>query len=246
MHSSLEFKYHVKMKKLIYQTWILLLFISSGISAQGFIKPVDFPWSRECRLTLNNGEQHRGVIQTAVFSGGSVRSLTVKLDQGEVLKFNAEDVNKLMIKFGELAKIETVMESTTSLQELVNTDFNEIIEREYIIYEQALLPKKKDKFALLQLLNPGFDGRMKVYENPTGQETGTLSVGDVTITGGRESSYLVVKDGKKSMKVKKGKYKKAFPALFGDCEEMMKMYKGQKVKFEHMAYHVLHYDIVCR
>jgi hypothetical protein len=235
-----------KMKKQIYTAWAFLLIISSGASAQGFIKPVDFPWSRDCRLTLNNGEQLRGVIQTAVFSGGSVRSFTVKLDQGEVQKYKAEDVKKLMIRFGDLAKIETIMESTTSIQELVETDFNEIIEREYLIYEQALLPKKKDKFALLQLLNPGFDGRIKVYENPTGQETGTMSVGDVTVTGGRESSYLVVKDGKKSMKVKKGKYKKAFPVLFGDCEEMMKMYRGQKVKFENMAYHVLHYEVVCK
>ena len=234
------------MKKLINISVLLLLLSSFGVSGQGFIKPVTIPWSRECHLTLNHGKQLRGVIRTAVFVGGSVRSLSVKLEDGTVQKYKAEDVKRLMIKFGELAKIETMMESTISIQELIETDFNEIIEREYIIYEQALLPKKKDKYALLQLLNPGFDNSIKVYENPSGQESGTMSVGDVTITGGRKISYLVVKDGEKSMKVKKGKYRKYFPVLFGDCEELMKLYGGQKVDFFDMATHVLYYDVVCK
>ena len=234
------------MKKLICSSVCMLLLCSIQLSGQGFIKAVDNPWSQECHVTLNNGEEYKGKLSTAVFSGGSIRSLTVKHEDGTKHKYKAEDVKRLLIRLGELAKIETIMESTTSIQELVNLDFNEIIEREYIIFEQALLPKKKDKYALLQLLNPGFDNRIKVYENPTGQETGTMSVGDVTVTGGMEKSYLVVKDGEKSMKVKKGKYNKNFQTLFGDCEEMMKMYVDQKVKFNHMAYHVLHYDIICK
>ena len=234
------------MKKLICSSVCMLLLCSIQLSGQGFIKAVENPWSQECRVTLNNGEEYKGKLSTAFFSGGSVRSLTVKHEDGTKHKYKAKDVKRLLIRFGELAKIETIMESTTSIQELVNLDFNEIIEREYIIFEQALLPKKKDKYALLQLLNPGFDNRIKVYENPTGQETGTMSVGDVTVTGGMEKSYLVVKDGEKSMKVKKGKYNKNFQTLFGDCEEMMKMYVDQKVKFKHMAYHVLHYDVICK
>jgi hypothetical protein len=37
-----------------------------------------------------------------------------------------------------------------------------------------------------------------------------MSVGDVAVTGGKEKSYLVVKDAKESVKVKKGSYKKSF------------------------------------
>jgi hypothetical protein len=234
------------MKKLICSSVCIFLLCSIQLSGQGFIKAVDNPWSQECYVTLNNNEEYKGKLSSAVFSGGSVRSLTVKHEDGMKHKYKAEDVKRLLIRFGELAKIETIMESTTSIQELVNLDFNEIIEREYIIFEQALLPKKKDKYALLQLVNPGFDNRISVYENPTGQETGTMSVGDVTVSGGMERSYLVVKDGEKSMKVKKGKYKKNFQSMFGDCDEMMKMYVGQKVKFKNMAYHVLHYDVICK
>jgi hypothetical protein len=234
------------MKKLICTSLSMFLLCSIQLSGQGFIKAVDNPWSQECYVTLNNGEEYKGKLSSAFFSGGSVRSLTVKKEDGTKHKYNAEDVKRLLIRFGDLAKIETIMDGTTSIQELVELDFNEIIQREYIIFEQALLPKKKNKYALLQLLNPGFDNRIKVYENPTGQETGTMSVGDVAVTGGKKKSYLVVKDGEKSVKVKKGSYKKAFSLLFGDCEEMMKMYGDQKVKFNDMAYHVVHYDIICK
>lgn len=234
------------MKKLICAALSMFLLCSFQLSGQGFIKPVTNPWSQECYVTLNNGEEFRGKLSSAVFSGGSVRSLTVEHEDGIKHKYKAEDVKRLLIRFGELAKIETIMDGTTSIQEMVELDFNEIIQREYIIFEQALLPKKKNKYALLQLLNPGFDNRIKVYENPTGQETGTMTVGDVAVTGGKEKSYLVVKDGKKSVKVKKGSYNKGFSLLFADCEEMMKMYGQRKVKFNDMVYHVLHYDIVCK
>jgi hypothetical protein len=233
-------------KKSIYLVLSVFLCSNFQVSGQAFIKPVTNPWSTDCYVTLNDGEEFRCELRSAVFTGGSVRSLSIIREDGTKQKYRAEDVKRMLIKFGDLAKIETIMESTTSIQELLDLNFNEIVEREYIIYEQALLPKKKDKYALLQLLNPGFDNRIKVYENPTGQESGTMTVGDVTVTGGRETSFLVVKDGEKSVKVKKGSYKKSFPILFGDCEEIMKIYGLGKVKFYDMAHHVLYYDIICK
>ena len=157
------------MKKLICATLFLFLSNVFQLFGQGFIKAVENPWSQECYVTLNNGEEYKGKLSIAVFSGGSVRSLAVKHEDGTKHKYKAEDVKRLLIRFGELAKIETIMEGTTSIQELVELDFNEIIQREYIIFEQALLPKKKNKYALLQLVNPGFDNRIRVYENSTGQ-----------------------------------------------------------------------------
>jgi hypothetical protein len=231
-------------KKLIYA--VLFLLSVFQLYGQGFIQPVTNPWSKECYVTLNNGEEFRCELRVTVYSGGSIRSISVTHEDGAKQKYEADDVKLLLIRLSDLAKVDMIMESTSSIQELVEMDFNEIINREFVIFEQALLPKKKEKYALLQLLNPGFDNRIKVYQNPTGQETGTMSVGDVTVTGGKEKSYLVVKDGEKSVKVKKGSYKKSFSKLFGDCEEMMKMYGQRKVKFNDMAYHVLHYDVICK
>lgn len=232
------------MKKTMSISLFLCLYALGGIFAQQFIEPVENPVSKECYLTLKNGVETKCELKTAVFSNG-MKSITIVDENGEKIKHKAVEVEKLRIKMSTLAKIGTIVTGSESITEAANLDVNEIIEREFIIYEQALLPKKKDKYALLQLLNPGFDDRIKVYDDPMGQESG-LSVGGMKVTGGEAKSFLVVKDGEKSMKIKKGSYKKDFSLLFGDCTEMLKILSDEKIKFQDMALHVLYYDLNCK
>lgn len=137
-----------------------------------------------------------------------------------------------------------IAESTESIKKIIKTDFKEIIEREYIIYEQALLPKKKDKYRLLQLLNPGFDHRIKVFQDPNAKETAGIKIGGAKLVGGEDKSFLVVKDGAKSEKITKGKYKKQFQILFGDCD-LASVMDNSKMKFKNFAAHVFVYDQIC-
>jgi len=221
------------------------MYALGGLFAQQFIEPVENPMSKECYLTLKNGVETKCELRTYVFSNG-LKSMTIVDDNGTKSKYKAEEVEKLRIKMTTLAKIGTIADGAESLTDAADLDVTEIIEREFIIYEQALLPKKKDKYALLQLLNPGFDDRIKVYDNPMGQESGGLAVGGVQVTGGKDISYLVVKDGDKSMKIKKGSYKKDFSKLFGDCTEMLKVLSDEKIHFQDMALHVLYYNLNCK
>jgi hypothetical protein len=232
------------MKKTMFISLFLCLFVLSGVFAQQFIEPVGNPMSKECYLTLKNGAETKCEFKSANISNG-MKSMTIVDENGVKIKYKAEEVEKLRIKMSTLAKIGTIIEGSESITAVAKLDVNEIIEREFIIYEQALLPKKKDKYALLQLLNPGFDGRIKVYENPMGGESG-LSVGGIKVTGGEEKSFLVVKDGDKSMKIKKGSYKKDFSMLFGDCTEMLKILSDEKIHFQDMALHVLYYNLNCK
>ena len=41
--------------------------------------------------------------------------------------------------------------------------FEDIVEREYLYYERVEMPKHDIMYRLAQLLNPGFDGKIKVY-----------------------------------------------------------------------------------
>ena len=232
------------MKKTMSISLFLCLFALGGVFAQQFIEPVANPVSKECYLTLKNGVETKCEFKSASMSNG-IKSMTIVDENGVKIKYKAEEVEKLKIKMSTWAKIGTIAEGSESITAVAKLDVNEIIEREFIIYEQALLPKKKDKYALLQLLNPGFDGRIKVYENPMGGESG-LSVGGIKVTGGEEKSFLVVKDGDKSMKIKKGSYKKDFSMLFGDCTEMLKILSDEKIHFQDMALHVLYYNLNCK
>lgn len=219
-----------------------LLFFSASVSAQTFISAVsEFQPSNECIMTLLDGTVVEGKFGSAFINNGYLSSITVKGADGSKHKHKAETVQELKVKMGFLAKMDAANEGSSSLSEAFKTDYKEIINREYIIYRQALLPKKKDKFRLMQLVNPGFDSRVQVFDDPGGKESGGIA----GITGGKEKSYLVVVDGKKSVKVKKGDYKKQFGNIYQNCPELVEVIGDRKIKFWDMAAHVFAYDQLC-
>mgnify|MGYP006921589260 CR=1 FL=1 len=231
------------MKKL--QLISIMLVVPFMLRAQAFISGVsELHPSKDCIVELTDGSEMKAGMSSAVIINGFLKTVTLKDENGVKTKLKADEIRRLKVKADALAKLDMMAESTSSVKELIKTDYNDIIDREYIIYEQALLPKKKDKYRLLQLLNPGFDHRIKVYQDPDAKETMGLSLGDVQLTGGEDKSYLVVKDGAKSVVVKKNKYKKDFPELFGDCS-IGEIIDSGKVKFKNFAAHVFVYDQIC-
>jgi hypothetical protein len=210
-----------------------------------FISPVEnLPTPADVEITLKDGSEIQGRITSAMSVNGTIRSVTVKDAEKNKYKLKAEEMQTMKVRMTELAKLEAMGEASSSLVEMLNADFEEISNREWVIYEQALLPKKKEKYALLQLLNPGFDSRIKIYQNPDANETGQTSIGGFSVAGGEDTSYLMVKDGAKSSKVKKGSYKKSFPEIFDGCEALQE-YQG-KPRFQDFAAHVFLFNKECQ
>lgn len=227
--------------KILLNSVIIILLVSTMGYSQAFISSVqELHPSKDCKMELLDGTMIEGTMASAFIANGFLKSVNIKDSDGVKHKYKAEQIKRLKVKAGILAKMDMMAESSESIKKIIKTDFNEIVEREYIIYEQALLPKKKDKYRLLQLLNPGFDHRIKVFQDPNAKETkGVMGVG-----GGDDKSFLVVKDGAKSEEIKKGKYKKEFPILFGDCD-LAKVMDNSKMKYKNFAAHVFVYDQIC-
>lgn len=97
----------------------------------------------------------------------------------------------------------------------------------------------------MQLINPGYNSRIKVYHHPNANKTQAITGSNIDIVGGEDKSYLVVKDGKRAEIIKKKNYRNAFGALIGDCSEYIKYMVDQKISFWDMATHVFHYDTTC-
>ena len=225
---------------------LALLLSNSFTNGQAFISAVsEFQPTDECKMELVDGTIIEGKVSMATLINGNLSSLTLKDGEGNKHKYKAADIKQFRVKMGFLAKLDAMGEASGSIAKFVKADFNEIIDREYIFYQQALLPKKKDKYRWLHLVNPGFDSRIKVYADPGGGETGGLSLGDVQLTGGKDKSYLVVVDGQKSVEVKKKSYKKDFPVLFGGCKTFMETIDVKKPDFWDFAAHVFAYDQLC-
>ncbi len=139
-----------------------------------------------------------------------------------------------------------IAESTTSIKELTKTNFEEIVNREYIIFETAMRSNKAGKLRLMQLLNPGFDSQIKVFANPNANETSGFSVSGVKLSGGAKRSYLFLENSKKTIIVRKSNYKKNFEELYKNCPKMLTVFSGDKIKWDDIAGHVFIYDQSCK
>lgn len=229
---------------------LLVWCVSATANGQAFITPLeteDFTviYNQPCTVALTNGEELIGRFVGGSGTNGYLNTITVKLDNGEKLKLKPDQIKKLTIKTTGLAKLALITESTSSVKEATTTNFDEIVNREYFIFETALSHNKEGKVRLLQLLNPGFDSKIKVYANPNANETMGLGFGGVKLTGGKDKSLLFVKGDSKAIIVKKGDYKDSFGELYASCPKMLQVFAGEKLKWQDVAGHVFTYDQIC-
>ncbi|MFY0600044.1 MAG: hypothetical protein JXR03_10260 [Cyclobacteriaceae bacterium] len=235
------------MRKIIPILFILMTPLLS--KAQYFIPEMNSSQigaAKEAYAVTNAGDTVRGKIASAMIGLGQLRSFTIKKEDGSKVKFKSPDIKVLAVKPSKLTNIESAM-SVPNVAKAGEIDFDKVVNREWVYFEQALLPKKKDKFVLMQLLNPGFDSKIKVYLDPNAKETGGIGVGGIKVTGGEDKSYLVVFDGGKSEVYKKSRYKKeALKQLYKDCSVFKENYGGEKFKWKNFAEHVFVYDQLCK
>lgn len=235
--------------KFITSFLFILVFSVAGFS-QGFIAAIS---AEDIGVILNNpttavlqtGDTLSGKLTSASLINNYLKNVTLKLEDGSKRKLDAAEMKTLTVKVSALAKMAMMNESANSIFRTIKTDFNSIINREYIFFEEALRATKKDKPAMMQLLNPGFDRVIKVYADPNANETGGLQMNDVTISGGADKSYLFVKNNEKVVIVKKGSYRRNFDELYFDCADMVTAFEGDKTKFKDIASHVFVYDQLC-
>ena len=226
-----------------------LMLICVKTSGQGFIQDLDSEnmgslFGNECVAKLTTGAEIEGKLTGGMIINGALARVTIKLENGEKAKFKPEDVVFLSVKVSGLTKLSMISESMVSIKEMVNTDFDKIVNRDYVIFETAMTPAKKDTYRLMQLLNPGFDSKIKVFA--TEKKTGGFSIGDIAVTGGADRAYLFVKRGAKAIEVRKASYKNNFQELYSDCPEMLARFQGEKIKWNDVAGHVFVYDQVCK
>jgi hypothetical protein len=239
------------MKKFLSISFVTLaLLITGKVYSQGFVAVLEGEglsalYGNACVIKLESGDEIHGKFVGGTYSANGLNKISVKLENGEKAKFIPEQVISLQIKASTLLKLTMVSESNGSVAQIVHSDFNGIVNRDYIIFETALTAKKSETYRLMQLLNPGFDSKIKVFAEPS-KKTGGLNVGGLQLTGGEARAYLFVKGREKSVEVKKGSYSKNFEELYSDCPAMVSNFQGKKIEWNDVALHVFAYDQACK
>ncbi|MGM0581165.1 MAG: hypothetical protein ACQETL_10825 [Bacteroidota bacterium] len=237
------------MMKLIFKSVLILSVIFGSIlnlSAQQFLTPVN-SLTGDAKVVTKDGEVIKGDIRSAFFSGKGLKSFRIKdAETGEKTRFKADEVESLRIKMDAWAKFATKMEQTSSVQKMSEANFEEAVDREYIYYHSVKWPKKRKKYILSQLLNAGFDSKIKVYDYPAGKKTASVGIGGMDIAGGNAKEYVVkLGDQEETIMALKRKYdKEYFDMFFGDCEKLSSLDKNEK-EWDEFAAHVFIYDTEC-
>lgn len=225
----------------------IFILASIQLQAQFFVPRLTQDQITACErayVITMEGDTIEGNLRGLFMDNDRIRNFTIKNKQGK-FKFNTENAKSLIIRPWFDPSIDTGPLNIPEVLRALDPEFNEIIVLDYVFFDRIQLPGKKEKYAFVQLENPGFDSRLKFYINTNNEnETAEAKVGTITIAGGDPTTHLMVIDGGKAKVIRKRKYQEiAFTKIFTDCEAMKDNYtNNERLKWKDIAKHVYLYD----
>jgi len=165
----------------------------------------------------------------------NIKNCTIQDVNDQKHTFKAPQIAKVYIALSGWDKLSTYSDFTINFKELYHLDFKQLLNPEYFIWENVNCNGKEK---VLQLMNPGFDSRIKVFQNPNAIQEG----GDQENQGEAMSYYIVKAGTNEALPVKKKSYSRQFMQLFSDCPELIESRKENNPDWYNFAAHVYIYD----
>jgi len=231
------------------RTFILLAVVccfSIQTFAQKFIiSTYRFSGKKVSYVTLQDGTKLEGKVDKLYRKKGQIQAIKLKMANGKKKKIEAEKIKCMYLKpsgFDQYLKANAFLRDATQWKD--NDLEKDIIKQGYIYMEQTKVKiKRKTRTLIMQVVNPSFCGKIRVFDDPFARQTTGLGVAGIQVTGGKKKSYYVKKRDGVAYRIKKKNYKKEFPILFEDCEAVKKKYP--KAQWSDLVHHVFGYDQEC-
>ena len=140
-------------------------------------------------ITTEDGETHEVYIRSYKYKRGVIEEIKVKpAGAKKKVKIQPDDISYMYIKPSKLAQAFKSLEVLNDATMWADKSGSEYINRGYNYYEQAdvQIKKKKKTTAMMQLLNPSFSSKIKVYHDPYAKETASLGVSGIKVAGGED------------------------------------------------------------
>ena len=234
----------MKFKHLLLFT--ILFMVSTFSFGQDFLQGYDsYSTKADSYLYLTDGTEVVGQVKKLKKKKGLIDYVKVKVGE-ETVKYMASDVSHMYLKPSKLEKFSKSMDNAFDVTERdKDRSINEgFIKEGYIYYETVTVQlKKSEKTLLMQLVNPGFSGQIKVYYDPWANETASTGIGGMKLAGGDAKSYYVQHGDAIAYKLKKKNYDDDLKNLYGDCN-IADGFEG-KVKWKDFAKHIVYASSNC-
>ncbi|WP_428666924.1 hypothetical protein [Runella sp.] len=237
------------MKKITAQLlFTLCLTVCSTTFAQDFIPAYDrFSGKEISYITLENGTQLEGMLEDLDRRKGLIEEVVIKDAGGKKIKLKPEQIKSMYLMPSGYSRLSTNMDVGNKVKKWdAKYIDNEIIKKGYAYFEKAKVAIKSDQeLLLMQLLNPGFNSKVKVFHDPFAAETMRIGFGGMTTAGGDDKSYYVQVGEFPAKKLKKKDYDNEIKVMYASCPTLVKKI-GEKLRWTEFAQHVYEFTFDCQ
>ncbi|WP_337043434.1 hypothetical protein [Emticicia sp. 17c] len=197
---------------------LLCLFGCTTLTAQVFTPAFDlFSVKEVAYINLENGTLIEGIMKAVNRKNGLITSVVLTpTGTNKKLKINSEEILNMYLPISSFNKFDNA----------VNRAFNkhikginiEITDHGYAYFEKTKVVKKNEiEELLLQLVNPSFSDKIKVYDIPLSKQTTSTEIGGIGIELNENKAYFVKVGEATAVKLRKKDYDEAYTALYKDC-----------------------------
>lgn len=205
-----------------------LCIISFSANAQ-FLDCADFHGSliKEVTVIDTAGKSYSGAINSVKRKKSLMQSFSLKTKDDEKIDFEIGQIRIIYAKNTSLARAGGLGGTLQKMGKTKSINKNDTIE---------FVPVKNidGDLLLLQVINPDFCSKIKVYGDPAAEKTVSWTGYD----GGMEKSYYISKNGEPVSRIFKKEADEKFPQLFDDCASL----KGKTRTWENLDKYVKEYD----
>jgi hypothetical protein len=217
-----------------------ILFFGMRTHAQKFLPSFDRFAEKESFLVNKKGDTIKFILKDLDRKKGIIVNVEGKTLEGDKFEYKAEEILSMGLQPSGFSKYATTVENVTNLNRMEKTNMNELTKKYAIFFQEYLEDKKRT--VLVQLLNPTFSSKIRVYDDPLAAKTGGIGVGGIQVTGGDDKSFYV-KWNNKTFRMKKKEYDEYFDKFFGNCPAFKA--KFPRAKWNDFEEHLYFFETQC-
>ena len=227
----------------------LVCCVTISAYCQNFIPTAErFSGKKTAYVNLEDGTKVEGIIDDLDRKKGLVEEVTIKPTGSKKKKtYKAEDITSMYLPVSGIENLTNRIEQVTDINKYSSTGVNmELINKGYALLEKTSVKvKKKTQPLLVQLLNPSFSSKIKVYTDPAAGESSGWNVGGLQLTGGDDKSYYVQIGEAVAERMKKKEYDEQYAKLYQGCPALIAKVK-ENLKWSDFDKHLYEYTTACK
>ena len=223
--------------------FILFALLSVQLSAQQLLSPsYSFSHKKTSYITMADGSEIKGNLKDIDRKKGLIKYVKIKDGSGKKHKLKPDNIKHMYLPPSGLDKYMKATSFLTNAQKWNDQKLDQdLLNQQYVYFENTNVKiKKKQRPMLMQLLNPTFSSKVKVYHDPLAKHTQSIGVGSVTVAGGNAKSYYVqAGSDEAAYRLKKNRYKKEFTPMWDDCKTVIGKYT--QIRWSDLTQHIIDY-----